>query len=99
MGALSKKLPRRLIDCSMPCRSSTARYGPEAYCTPRTLFCLSSRDAGLVDLPLPLHDECEHLARNVAFETADRLQLGMALGNAFGHVRLRARIRPGRWRG
>src|SRR5215210_5742490 len=32
MGALSRQLPRRLIDCWMPCRSSTARYGPEAYC-------------------------------------------------------------------
>src|SRR3954465_15316599 len=31
MGALSKQLPRRLIDCWMPCRSSTARYGPDAY--------------------------------------------------------------------
>src|SRR3954470_15376577 len=31
MGALSKQLPRRLIDGWMPCRSSTARYGPEAY--------------------------------------------------------------------
>src|ERR687885_2275015 len=83
IGALSRQLPRRLMDCRMPCRSNAARYGPEAYCTPRTPFCLSSRDAGLVDLPLPLHDECKHLARNVALETADRLQLGMALGNAF----------------
>src|SRR3954466_4361899 len=32
MGALSRQLPRRLIDCWMPCRSSTARYGPAAYC-------------------------------------------------------------------
>src|SRR5215213_1475103 len=32
MGALSRQLPRRLIDCWIPCRSSTARYGPEAYC-------------------------------------------------------------------
>src|SRR3954464_10162871 len=31
MGALSKQLPRRLIDGWMPCRSSTARYGPAAY--------------------------------------------------------------------
>src|SRR5215210_427958 len=31
MGALSRQLPRRLIDCWIPCRSSTARYGPEAY--------------------------------------------------------------------
>src|SRR5215211_8057706 len=30
MGAVSKQLPRSLIDCWMPCRSSTARYGPEA---------------------------------------------------------------------
>src|ERR671926_87001 len=31
IGALSRQLPRRLIDCSIPCRSSTARYAPEAY--------------------------------------------------------------------
>src|SRR3954465_8549771 len=31
MGALSKQLPRRLIDGWMPCRSSTARNGPDAY--------------------------------------------------------------------
>src|SRR5918995_6988472 len=31
MGALSRQLPRRLMDDWMPCRSSTARYGPEAY--------------------------------------------------------------------
>src|SRR5215218_6534944 len=32
MGALSRQLPRRLMDCVMPCRSSSARYGSEAYC-------------------------------------------------------------------
>src|SRR3712207_8717635 len=32
MGALSRQLPRRLIDCVMPCRSSIARQGSEAYC-------------------------------------------------------------------
>src|SRR3954466_11034040 len=31
MGALSRQLPRRLIDGWIPCRSSTARYGPAAY--------------------------------------------------------------------
>src|SRR6185436_20008835 len=31
MGELSRQLPRRLIDGWMPCRSSTARYGPAAY--------------------------------------------------------------------
>src|SRR4029450_12946096 len=32
MRALSRQWPRRLIDGWMPCRSSTARYGPAAYC-------------------------------------------------------------------
>src|SRR3982751_931767 len=32
MGALSRQLPRRLIDGWMPCGSSTARYGTGAYC-------------------------------------------------------------------
>src|SRR5215210_364255 len=31
IGALSRQLPRRLMDCVMPCRSSSARYGSEAY--------------------------------------------------------------------
>src|SRR4029434_183466 len=31
IGALSKQLPRRLMDCAMAGRSSTARYGSEAY--------------------------------------------------------------------
>src|SRR5918995_1474172 len=43
MGALSRQLPRRLMDGWMPCRSSTARYGPEAYCTPRSLWWISPR--------------------------------------------------------
>src|SRR4051794_14371039 len=94
MGALSRQLPRRLIDCWIPCRSSTARYGPEAYWTPRMPFCLSSSDAGLVNLPLPLRNEREHLTCDVAFEAPDGLQLGMTFGNAVGHVRLRPRIRP-----
>src|ERR687898_1523288 len=94
MGALSKQLPRRLIDGWMPCRSSTARYGPEAYCTPRTPFCVSSGDRALVDLASALADQREQLARDVALQAADRLELGMALGDALGHVGLGPRIRP-----
>jgi len=37
IGALSRQLPRRLIDCSIPCRSSTLRYGSAAYWTPLSL--------------------------------------------------------------
>ena len=40
----------------------------------------------LIDLPLTLLDEREHLTRDVAFEAADRLQLGVALADALGHV-------------
>src|SRR3954452_19329572 len=61
---------------------------------PRMPFCLSSSDAGLVNLPLPLRNEREHLTCDVAFEAPDGLQLGMTFGKAFGHVRLRPRIRP-----
>src|SRR3954451_21790039 len=94
MGALSRQLPRPLIDCWMPCRSSTARYGPDAYCTPRTPFCASSDNASLVDRPVPLRDERVHFTRDVAFEAADRLQLGMAFGDALGDVGLRPDVRP-----
>src|SRR5215204_1929099 len=94
MGALSKQLPRRLIDCWMPCRSSTARYGPAAYCTPRTPFCLSSGDPALVDLPLSVADEREDLARDVALEAPEGLELGMTLGDALCDVGLGAGIGP-----
>src|SRR5215204_2464742 len=94
MGALSRQLPRRLIDCWMPCRSSTARYGPAAYCTPRTPFCLSSGDPALVDLPLSVADESEHLARDVALEAPNGFQLGMTLSDALCDISLGAGIGP-----
>src|SRR5215212_7033278 len=56
--------------------------------------CLSSSDSRLIDFLLALLDEHEHLTCNVAFEAADRLQLGMALADALGHVRLSASLRP-----
>src|SRR5918998_445335 len=62
--------------------------------TPRTPFYLSSSDAGPVDFPVALLDEHEHLARDVAFEAADRLHLGMALADALGHIGLSARLGP-----
>src|SRR3954447_12421239 len=82
MGALSKQLPRRLIDGWMPCRSSIARYGPETYWTLRTPFCLSSGDPALDDLPLSVADQSECLARDVAFQAPNGLELGMTLGDA-----------------
>src|SRR5215213_411384 len=42
MGALSKQLPRRLMDGWIPCRSSTARYGPEARWADSTGRCNAS---------------------------------------------------------
>src|SRR6185312_3520347 len=90
MGALSRQLPRRLIDGWIPCHSSTARYGPEAYCTPRTPFCLSSGDPALVDLPLSVADEREHLACDVALEAPNGLQLGMPLSDALCDIGLGA---------
>src|ERR671939_897591 len=94
IGALSRQLPRRLMDCRMPCRSNTARYGPEAYCTPRTPFCLSSRDPALVDFPLSLADQREDLTRDVALQAPNGLQLGVAFGDALGHIGFGSRISP-----
>src|SRR3954447_1687243 len=78
----------------MPASASRSVYLIERYCTPRTPFYLSSSDSRLIDLLLALLDEHEHLTRNVAFEAADRLHLGMALTDALGHVRLSASLRP-----
>src|SRR3954449_6392238 len=78
----------------MPAAASRSVYLIERYCTPRTPFCLSSSDSRLIDLLLALLDEHEHLTRDVAFEAADRLQLGMALADALGHVRLSSSVRP-----
>src|SRR5215204_6227008 len=94
MGALSRQLPRRLIEGWMPCRSSTARYGPEAYVTPRMPFCLSSGDPALVDFPSSVADESEHLARDVALQAPNGLQLGMTFGDALCDVGLGAGIGP-----
>ena len=54
-------------------------------CEPWTPFCLSSGDAGLVDLLLPLRDEREHLASEVALEGTNGIELGMSLGDALRH--------------
>src|SRR3954449_272665 len=76
----------------MPAAASRSVYLIERYCTPRTPFCLSSSDSRLIDLLLALLDEHEHLTRDVAFEAADRLQLGMALADALGHACLSASL-------
>src|ERR1051325_10587702 len=76
----------------MPASASRSVYLIERYCTPRTPFCLSSSDPRLIDLLLALRDEREHFTRDVAFETADRLHLGMTLADALGHIRLSASL-------
>ena len=53
---------------------------------PRTPFCVSRGDAGLIDGPLPLADEGEDLAGDVAFEAADDLFLGQAFFGTPLHV-------------
>src|SRR5512134_2686538 len=78
----------------MPAAASRSVYLIERYCTPRTPFCLSSSDSRLIDIFLALLDEHEYLTRDVAFEAADRLHLGMALADALGHIGLSARLGP-----
>lgn len=51
---------------------------------PWTPFCLSSCDAGLIDLPVAPRDDVEDLARDVAFKGSDGIELGMPLAEAFG---------------
>src|SRR4051812_39836464 len=90
IGTSSNARPRLGTGAArVPAAAGAHRYRP-----PRTPFCVSSGDAGPVDLALSLHNEREHLACDVAFEAPDCLQLGMAFGDALGHVHLRARIRP-----
>src|SRR3954469_19776410 len=55
---------------------------------------MSSTDPSLVDLLLPLADYGEHLARDVALQAPDHLELGMAFSDAFGHVGLGSRVSP-----
>ena len=56
------------------------------YWLPWTPFCLSSGDAGLIDLLVPLRDQREHLASEVALEGTNGIELGMSLGDALRHV-------------
>src|SRR5215217_3397461 len=61
---------------------------------PQTPFCLSSGDPALVDLPLSVADESEHLARDVALEAPNGFQLGMTLSDALCDIGLGAGIGP-----
>src|SRR5512134_2147469 len=76
----------------MPASASRSVYLIERYWLPRTPFCLSSGDAGLVDLLLAARDDVEDLTSDVAFERADGIELGMPLGDAPCHIRLRLRV-------
>ncbi len=63
-------------------------------CDPWTPFCLSSGDAGLVDLFLSTHDDREDLAGNVAFQGANGVEFGVTFGDTPDHIVLGLRIRP-----
>src|SRR5512134_628717 len=76
----------------MPASASRSVYLIERYWLPRTPFCLSSGDAGLVDLLLAARDDVEDLTSDVAFERADGIELGVPLGDAPCHIRLRLRV-------
>ena len=78
----------------MPASARRSVYLIETYWLPLTPFCLSSGDAGLVDLLVPLGDQREHLASEVALEGTNGIELGMSLGDALRHVRFCLRVCP-----
>ena len=65
----------------------------EVHRKPRTLFRLSSGDAGGVDLLMALHDEGDDLTGEVTFGAAGA-ELGMPIGNAPGDELPRPLISP-----
>src|ERR671921_2641401 len=92
--ALSYASPTEPIEGRTPASLQRLPKASEVYWLPWTPFCLSSSASRLIDLLLALLDEHEHLTRDVAFEAADRLHLGMTLADALGHIRLSASLRP-----
>src|SRR3954447_4154028 len=88
--ALSYASPTEPIEGRTPASLQRLPKASEVYWLPWTPFCLSSSDSRLIDLPLALLDERKHLTCDVASEAADRLQLGVALADALGHVCLSA---------
>jgi hypothetical protein len=54
-----------------------------------TPFCLSSGDAGLIDLPVASCDDVEDLTGDVALEGANSIELRMTCAGASGDVGLR----------
>src|SRR5919112_4167920 len=56
---------------------------------PWTPFCLSSGDAGLIDLPVASCDDVEDLTGDVALEGANSIELRMTSAGASGDVGLR----------
>src|SRR3954463_9431791 len=66
----------------------------DTYWTLRMPFCLSSGGSTLVDLSSAMGDEREDLAGDVALDAADRLELGVAFGNALGDIGLGSGVRP-----
>src|SRR4051795_3142386 len=92
--ALSYASPTEPIEGRTPASLQRLPKASEVYWLPWTPFCLSSSDSRLINLLLALLDEHEHLTRDIAFEAADRLHLGMTLADALGHIRLSSSVCP-----
>src|SRR5260370_17220768 len=88
MGALSQQSPLRLIEQSILCWSSRRRYARAAYWLPRTPFCLSSGNLGLVYLASAVGDQAKHLTSDVAFQASDDLHLRMTPPHTLFHFDL-----------
>jgi hypothetical protein len=86
--ALSYASPTLPTVGSIPASARRSVSRMLTYCDPRTPFCVSSRDSGLVDRLPPPGDEREHLTGDVALQATDRFQLGVAFCDAAGHIRL-----------
>src|SRR5690242_9824906 len=78
----------------MPASARRSEYLMHTYCDPLMPFCLSMGNLELVDLAMALPEEGEELARDVALEAADGLELRVALSDAPGDVSLGPRVCP-----
>lgn len=91
--ALSQMSPTEPVEGLTPASLQRLPKASEVHRKPRTLFRLSSGDAGGVDLLMALHDEGDDLTGEVAFG-ADGAELGMPIGNAPGDELPRPLISP-----
>src|SRR6478752_1672877 len=88
MKTLSIQRPRPSMETRIPASFNVVVKAKLVNWLPWTPFCLSSGDAGLIDLPVAPRDDVEDLSRDVALEGPDGIELGMTFGGAPGDVSL-----------